>query len=318
MTRNNSIAFGMKGMMALLVSALLSIMMGCKKAPADTRQTAKTGTLSVYVVNYPLQYFAERIGGDSVDVTFPAPTDGDPAYWSPEADVVTAYQKADIVLLNGAGYAKWVGKVSLPTSILVDTSKRLKDRLIAITEDKSHIHGPEGKHEHGRLAFTTWLDPTLAVEQARAVRDALVAAKPDSREQLDSRFAELEKELLEIDRALKDVVSSAPTQRVVFSHPVYQYFDRKYALNGKRVHWEPGEMPTETMWQEFAKLRKEHAAQWMIWEGEPLPSIVKKLDAMGVKSIVFNPCGNRPEQGDFLAVMKRNVEQLRRVYSGSK
>ncbi len=27
--------------------------------------------LSVYVVNYPLKYFAERIGGDNVKVVFP-------------------------------------------------------------------------------------------------------------------------------------------------------------------------------------------------------------------------------------------------------
>ena len=29
--------------------------------------------LTVYVVNYPLQYFAERIGGGHVKVVFPAP-----------------------------------------------------------------------------------------------------------------------------------------------------------------------------------------------------------------------------------------------------
>ena len=34
-------------------------------------------------------------------------------------------------------------------------------------ETYTHSHGPGGDHEHGELAFTTWLDPTLAVEQAR-------------------------------------------------------------------------------------------------------------------------------------------------------
>ena len=37
--------------------------------------------LKIYVVNYPLQYFAQRIGGDNVDVFFPAPSGVDPAYW---------------------------------------------------------------------------------------------------------------------------------------------------------------------------------------------------------------------------------------------
>ncbi len=47
-----------------------------------------TDKLVIYTVNYPLAYFAERIGGDLVEVHFPAPTDGDPAFWSPDADTI--------------------------------------------------------------------------------------------------------------------------------------------------------------------------------------------------------------------------------------
>jgi ABC-type Zn uptake system ZnuABC Zn-binding protein ZnuA len=38
----------------------------------------------VYVVNYPLKYFTERIAQDKVAVLFPAPTDKDPAFWMPD------------------------------------------------------------------------------------------------------------------------------------------------------------------------------------------------------------------------------------------
>ena len=37
----------------------------------------------IYVVNYPLQYFTERIGKDLVDVHFPVPDNVDPAFWVP-------------------------------------------------------------------------------------------------------------------------------------------------------------------------------------------------------------------------------------------
>ncbi len=80
---------------------------GCGRAPEQAEETAGSKALSVYVVNYPLKYFAERIGGDLVEVQFPAPADEDPAFWKPAAEVVTAYQQADVILLNGAGYAKW-------------------------------------------------------------------------------------------------------------------------------------------------------------------------------------------------------------------
>ena len=271
------------------------------------------GKLSVYTVNYPLRYFAERIGGDLVDVQFPGPADEDPAYWVPSTEVVTAYQEADLILLNGAGYAKWVDKVSLPPSKLVDTSQSFADKLIRIEEQSTHIHGPEGKHEHGALAFTVWLDLSLAVEQARAVRDALAEKLPDSDAMFESRFAVLEKELLGIDRELSDVLSANPKCPLVFSHPVYQYFQRRYGVNGKSVHWEPDELPTEAMWGELKKMLGVHPSKEMVWEGDPDPRTVAKLKSLGVGTVVFDPCGTMPAEGDLLSVMRQNVKNLRFV-----
>ena len=55
--------------------------------------------MTVYVVNYPLQYLAERIGGEHVKVVFPAPAGIDPAYWMPDVKTISDYQKADLILL---------------------------------------------------------------------------------------------------------------------------------------------------------------------------------------------------------------------------
>ena len=100
--------------------------------------------LRVYVVNYPLKYFAERIGGDNIQVVFPAPQDVDPAYWTPDLATIGAYQQADLILLNGAGYAGWIDKVSLPRAKLVNTSKKFQDRIITIKGAVTHSHGPGG------------------------------------------------------------------------------------------------------------------------------------------------------------------------------
>ena len=36
----------------------------------------------------------------------------------------------------------------------------------------------------------------------------------------------------------------------------------------------------------------------------------KKLNELGVKVIVFEPCGNKPSSGDFFSQMKINIENL--------
>jgi zinc transport system substrate-binding protein len=100
-----------------------------------------------------LKYFAERIGGPHVKVTLQVPPDVDPVYWIPSIADISAYQQADLILLNGAGYAKWITKVSLPGSKTVDTSRSFKDRYITVKEVMTHSHGPEGEHAHEGLAF---------------------------------------------------------------------------------------------------------------------------------------------------------------------
>jgi zinc transport system substrate-binding protein len=268
----------------------------------------------VYASNYPLQYFAERISTPLVDVRLPVPAGEDPAFWNPSPEDVLALQQADLVVLNGASYESWLKNVSLPTSRLVDTSEGLKDQFIAQEEVTTHSHGLDGTHEHSATAFTTWLDLVLGVEQARAIKDAFSARWPEHRGQFETQFEELAQELKALDEELEEIVEGAPSVPVVFSHPVYQYFARRYRVNGRSVHWEPDEMPTDAMWEELADLSREHPAKCMIWEERPLPETAARLTAMGIESEVFDPCARTPAQGDFLDVMVGNVETLRDVF----
>ena len=266
---------------------------------------------TVYTVNYPLQYFAERIGGAQVRVVFPAPADVDPAFWSPDVETIASFQAADLILLNGATYAKWLKTASLPKSISIDTSRRFEADYIAVAETGTHSHGPTGEHSHGGTAFTTWLDLRQAVQQAQAVREGLSRLLPAHRDSFEERYAELERDLLALDDQLRAIAEGAPGRPLLASHPVYQYLARRYGLNLKSVLWEPDTVPDDAQWRELQVILDGHAAGWMLWEGQPLPEAVKRLEALGVRSLVFDPCGNRPEEGDFLSVMRENAAQLR-------
>ena len=270
--------------------------------------------LKVYTVNYPLKYFAERIGGAHVKVEFPAPSDVDPAYWNPDIGNISAFQKADMILLNGAGYAKWVAKVSLPRSKITDTSRQFKDRYITTKEVMTHSHGAAGKHAHEDLAFTTWLDFELATRQAAAIAVAMGRKRPQLKETFQGNYKSLEADLKGLDRDIEAIVSRNPANPLIVSHSVYDYFARRYGLNIMSVHWEPDQIPTDGQLQALKEILKQYPSKWMIWEGEPVRASMDKLKIFGVDSLVFDPCGNVPARGDFMSVMQRNIEDLRRAF----
>jgi zinc transport system substrate-binding protein len=229
-------------------------------------------------------------------------------------DIIAGYQQADLILLNGAGYAKWINRVALPRRKLVDTSVGFRDDYIHVDEGVTHSHGPGGDHSHSGTAFTTWLDFRQAAKQARAIAEAMIRKRPEWETDFSRNLAVLEAELLELDQQIQSTVAAKPDLPLLASHPVYQYLQRRYGLTLQSVMWEPDEVPDEAAWSGLGYLLREHPAQWMIWEGEPNTESVQRLRNLGVESRVFDPAGNRPQDGDFLDVMQQNVKNLQQVF----
>lgn len=267
--------------------------------------------LEVYTVNYPLAYFAQRIGADSVNVNFPAPRDVDPAFWNPDVATIVEYQKADLVFLNGAGYARWVARTSLPRRKLVDTSRRFRDDLLDIDDFATHVHGPSGAHSHTGTAFVTWLDPAQAIEQAHAIERALARARPLHSKAFATNFEQLAADLEALDAELRTALKAFTGRRLLASHPLYQYLARRYALDLRSVNWEPGEVPDGEEWRGFKMLLESHSARVMLWEAKPRVETSDRLKALGVRSVVFAPCANVPATGDFISIMRQNIAALR-------
>ena len=292
--------------LGLLVAAMLACSPG-DEAPTS-ESTSRLAPIRVFTVSRPLATLAERIGGDAVEVTFPAPAHVDPAHWRPPPETIVAYQGADLILQNGAGFAAWTLRASLPRPALVDTSLSFADRLIPLEAEVTHSHGPTGTHSHARAAATVWLDPALALEQARAIERAFAWERPAAAPDLAERLVALEAELDALDARLAAAFGALGDAPVVFSHPVYQYLARRYELNGRALHWEPDQAPSEAMWSELDTLLAGHSAELMLWEAEPLVDTADALAARGVRSVVFAPGGGGEQ--DWLALMSANAERL--------
>ncbi len=305
---------------ALLAGALLLAACGTggdgEPSAEIADQAPALPPLNVYTGSYPLQFFAQRIGGDRVDVRFPAPPGQDPASWSPSPEVILAYQEADLVLLNGAEYEGWTATASLPSGRVIDTSAGFADRIIVIEDGHTHSHGPEGEHSHDLTASETWLDPSLAELQAAAVRDALVALDPASTERFMAGFADLAAELRALDARLEQALAPARGRRLIGAGAGFEYLARRYDLTLEIAPFESADPGSHDFWHEVEHALGHGAERTMLLPVHPDPAMRERLEQMGIRAVVFEPLGGHPHHGHFLSMMEENLARLERGLTG--
>lgn len=305
--------------MIFLRTLLISVVLLTAACDGEERGSGSEGVEAtesekalVFTSNYPLYFFATRItqGVDAAPEIVLPDIDGDPAFWIPSAEQIQVMQSADVVILNGAGAESWLNLISIDRRRLVDTSSNFADRLLPLEDSVQHQHGPEGERSHQGTASTTWLDPELAIVQARAVTEALIELAPKGAAALRDNMEKLEQNLMALDAQLAEVFAKLEGRPVLFSHPVYQYLQRLYNINGISVHWEPDEEPSTPDWIELQQVLASHPATIMIWEDQPLGETVERLANAGIRSILFHTAANRPDEGDYLSVMRESANRL--------
>jgi zinc transport system substrate-binding protein len=298
----------MKRLLIIIAAILLTACTG--ENTADRESPATQRNPLVVTSNYPLYFFTTEIAGDHVEVRFPT-IEGDPAMWVPGNDEMGILQDADLLILNGAGYESWLDFITLPSGQILDTTAQVQSMLLPVENTTVHQHGPQGEHSHEGTAFTTWLDPKLAIEQARAITHGLTQLRPELAESFAINSGKLEDRLNQLDRSLARAFAALGDQPVVFSHPVYQYLQQRYGIKGRNVHWEPDVEPGTREWIGFGNLMREHPAKIMIWEAPPLQTTIEKLTQMGIDSLVFRPIANTPLKGDYFTTMEQNLLRLK-------
>lgn len=290
-------------------AGLLAACGGEEPAPQQQQAEPAAGAYLV-AVNHPLEYFARRLIGDEVEVRLPAPADIDPALWQPSVGELLELQGASLVLLNGAGYSPWLDKVSLAESRLLVTSESAREQWLERQGEVTHSHGPAGAHAHSGYLFTTWMDLQLARVQAEAIAAALIRLWPDQRNPVAARLQALLADIDALDAAYEAELLRLAGRQIIYSHPVYQYFERRYGVPGLSLHWEPDVMPSPAQWRELEELAGDRAL--FVWEAQPDAAIAGKMREMGIEFVVIDPAGNEREQ-DWLAVQRENIERLRAV-----
>jgi zinc transport system substrate-binding protein len=302
-----------KPRLVALVIVVATAVVACGEKDSAKEGPGAKGAPVVMTTFYPTTYFVQRIGGDRVRVVCPLPADADPIFWNPTDEDVAAYQAADLIVVNGGQFEKWVAKVSLPEEKVVDTAKAFEDDLLKFKNAVTHAHGPSGLHAHEGVDGHTWLDPEQAKVQAAAIRDALKKLLPEDAAEFDAGYGKLAADLDALNASFAALAKDYDGHAIYASHPAYNYFARRYGVNVVNLNLDPGEMPDADT---FAKIKEKLAAEpasFILWESEPLAEIAARFqDELGLTSLTFSPCemmdpADLATGANYLSVMKANA-----------
>ncbi|MGB9804210.1 metal ABC transporter substrate-binding protein [Desulfofundulus sp.] len=308
----------------LLAAVLLLSLPGCTTTAASGPPAG--GKIAVVTTIYPLYDFARQVGGERVEVTRLLPAGAEPHDWEPTPGDMVALTRAKVFIYNGAGLEPWVqrqlGVLAGKGVKVVEASHGLD--LIAGDPGQGPEHNKGGETaEPAGVDPHVWLDPVLAQEMVRHIRDAFIDVDPGHASYYKSRAEAYIAELRELDRAYREAARSFKNREIVTSHAAFGYLARRYGLHQVSVMGlSPESEPDPVHMREIVAFCREHGVKYIFFETLVSPRVSETLaQEVGARTLVLDPIeGLTPleeKRGEnYLSIMRQNLANLKVALGG--
>jgi zinc transport system substrate-binding protein len=286
---------------AILGVALLLAACGDKAAPSADHFVVLTAF-------YPLQFVAERVGGDAVAVTNLTPPGGEPHDLELKPSDVRQLRDADLILYFGRGF-----QPSIEDAIkqIPDTSKAI-DLLAGLPLKPP----PAGEEEEALSADPhVWLDPILLLRIVGPVEQAIVEVLPAKAGDVRRRASALRGELTAFHSEAGNELSNCERREFFTSHDAFSYLADRYMLRQVPITGlSPEAEPSSKRLQEIAQQARAADATTIFFETLVSPRVSQAVARIvGAKTAVLDPLEGleNPARGaDYFSIMRQNVAAL--------
>ncbi|GAA4722174.1 metal ABC transporter substrate-binding protein [Brevibacillus fulvus] len=318
-----------RNVVGFLLAAVALVAAGCGTAneQAASGVPDKDDNITVYTSFYPLQYVAERIGGDLVEVKNIVPTGVEPHDFEPTAKDIVDITNADLFVYNGSGFEAWAEKAIEGLDQAKITVVKATDGLELLPageehgeeHEETHEHGTED-HGHGEFDPHVWLDPTLLKAEAEKVKDALVARDQANSQVYEQNYQQLAADLDKLDGEFQQMANGATHKEFLVAHSAFGYLAHRYGLTQIAVSGiSPSDEPSPAELKALVDLVKEHQIGYVLFETLASPKVAEVIAReANIQTATLNPLeGLTKEEAeagkDYLSIMRDNMETLRTV-----
>ncbi len=310
--------FPSRASVAVSVASASVLLAGCGSGSAS----ADGESLSVVTSFYPLEFVAEQVGGQHVDVTNLTKPGAEPHDLELTPQDVGRVGKADLVVyLHGFQPAvdDAVESEAADSSFDVEGDARLEAHGAAEDDhgDGGHGGGQDGGHEaHGGLDPHFWLDPTRLADVGDALAERMAEMDAANAGDYRARATELRHELEALDGEFSAGLAQCRSRDLVTSHEAFGYLAEKYDLHQVGITGlTPDSDPDPQALADVARFVTEHGVTTVYTETLVDPAVAETVASeTGAQTAVLDPLEGLTDESagqDYLEVMRANVTPLR-------
>jgi zinc transport system substrate-binding protein len=269
-----------------------------------TNEPTSSAGWDVVTSFYPLQFVAERVGGDLVTVTNLTKPGVEPH------DLELAPQ--DLGTLTDADLAIYLAGFQPAVDDAVAQKSEGQVLDVSDAADLSLTYSSDGD------ALTDphfWLDPMRMADVADDVSAALSQLDPPAQATFEANAAELRADLADLDSAFRKGLADCERRQLVTSHTAFGYLADAYnleqvGLTGLSPDTEPNPQQLATV-TEFVR---DNDVQTIFYETLVSPDVAETVaNATGANTDVLDPLeglSDASQGDDYLQVMESNLANI--------
>lgn len=318
---------------------LVLFLAACGKSEEKAQNTDEK--VQIYTTVYPLQYFAERIGGESVHVSSIYPAGANEHTFEPTQKDMMALADADLFFYIGLGLEGFVEnakktladeEVNMIATVDAISDEQLEEAAheeeeATSTDSHDHEHESESSedhshegHDHGDIDPHVWMSPKISQSLALSIKDSLVEISPGQQETFEKNYDELVSDLQQLDADFEEMAHNAPNKTFFVSHSAFGYIANTYGLEQLAVAGlNSQDEPSQKELTKLIDLAEEKNIEYILFEqnvSSKLTEVIQK--EIGAESLVLHNLGvllkeDIQNKETYFTLMNKNLETLRTV-----
>lgn len=295
---------------ALAIAAGVPVLAGCGTGGEPGTDTAHG--MSILASFYPLQWIAERVGGQAVEVSSLTPPGAEPHDLELTPRDVAAVSEVDLVVYLSEF------QPAVDDAVVQEADESAFDAAEHTELDLTYIpieEGTENADEQGADPHF-WLDPIRLADVADTLADRLGEIDSDNASSFTANAAQLRNELEQLDTELRDGLANCDNTNLVTSHNAFGYLADAYGLTQIGITGlTPEEEPSAANLADIAGYVEDNDVRTIYFETLVSPAIAEAVASeSGVETAVLDPIEGLTEESDgsdYLEVMRSNLATLR-------